>query len=112
MSDLVPVPVPVPLPVTPRQRQLLYLASVGMENREIADELGLTLNTVKYQLHRTYRRLGARNRAHAVRLALEIGLLGVPGEDAHVSHDLARRLGRTAGRQVGLPVDLVDTGEL
>lgn len=77
------------LAVTPRQRQLLYLVSVGHRDAEVASLVGVSLDTVKTHLARTYRRLGARNRAHAVRRAFETGVLGTPGEDALVPVDLA-----------------------
>lgn len=98
-------------PVTPRQRQLLYLTSCGLETREVADRTGLSLNTVKHQLGEAYRRLGARNRAHAVRRAFELGLLGVAGEDRYVAYDPTDPVSR-GGRRPAVPVDLVDTDEL
>ncbi len=44
--------------------------------REIADQLGVSANTVKTQAHAIYRKLGASSRSEAVRLAREAGLLG------------------------------------
>jgi hypothetical protein len=37
--------------------------------------LGIAASTVHERLHRTYRKLGARDRAHAVAIALVTGLL-------------------------------------
>lgn len=44
--------------------------------REIADQLGVSANTVKTQAHAIYRKLGAGSRSEAVQLAREAGLLG------------------------------------
>jgi LuxR family maltose regulon positive regulatory protein len=47
----------------------------GLRNQEIADELYLSVNTVKTHLRTIYRKLGASNRAEAVALAKTFGLL-------------------------------------
>jgi DNA-binding CsgD family transcriptional regulator len=47
----------------------------GLRNQEIADELYLSVNTVKTHLRTIYRKLGASNRAEAVALAETFGLL-------------------------------------
>ncbi len=44
--------------------------------REIAEQLGVSANTVKTQAHAVYRKLGAASRSEAVARALEAGLLG------------------------------------
>ena len=44
--------------------------------REIADQLGVSANTVKTQAHAVYRKLGAASRSEAVARASEAGLLG------------------------------------
>ena len=44
--------------------------------REIADQLGVSANTVKTQAHAVYRKLGAASRSEAVDRAAEAGLLG------------------------------------
>ena len=44
--------------------------------REIAEQLGVSSNTVKTQAHAVYRKLGAASRSEAVTRAAEAGLLG------------------------------------
>jgi LuxR family maltose regulon positive regulatory protein len=44
--------------------------------REIAEQLGVSANTVKTQAHAVYRKLGAASRSEAVARAAEAGLLG------------------------------------
>lgn len=47
----------------------------GLSNAEIAAELGVSECTVKTHCRRLFRRLGARDRAHAVALSFHAGLL-------------------------------------
>ena len=47
----------------------------GRTNVEIAGSLDISPNTVKDHVTSLYRKLGARNRVEAVRLAQELGLL-------------------------------------
>ena len=61
--------------VTPRQRDVLRLIAEGRTTAEIADELGLSVFTVKNYVERTFSRLGVYSRAGAVGLALREGLL-------------------------------------
>ncbi|MFF8590007.1 helix-turn-helix transcriptional regulator [Streptomyces sp. NPDC015220] len=59
--------------VTARQRQVLLLAAGGNTNAAIAARLGITSGTVNELLGTAYRRLGARDRTHAVALAIWCG---------------------------------------
>jgi len=61
--------------VTPRQREVLRLIAEGHTTSEIAEELGLSVFTVKNYVERTFSRLGVYSRAGAVGLALRQGLL-------------------------------------
>lgn len=63
------------LPVTSRQREVLDLVSRGLEREEIALVLGISIDTVKTQASRLYRRLDVHNAAEAVRVGFERGLL-------------------------------------
>ena len=82
----VPVPVsPVPfslneerlknLGITRRELEILELIAHGMSNREIADKLFVSENTVKTHSSRLFDKLGARRRTQAVQLGKEMGLL-------------------------------------
>jgi DNA-binding CsgD family transcriptional regulator len=48
--------------LTPQQRQIIYLASDGLTNREIADRLYLSPRTVGSHLYRSYPKLGVAGR--------------------------------------------------
>ncbi len=49
-----------------READLLRLLADGMTNGEIADTLGISVNTVKFHLKNLYEKLDVRNRAQAV----------------------------------------------
>lgn len=57
-----------------REQQVLSELSLGRSNREIADKLWISDNTVKSHLQKIYRKLGVETRAEAV--ALYVGQLG------------------------------------
>ena len=61
--------------LTPREREVLDLMAEGAANAEIAAQLCLAEGTVRNHVSRILDKLGARGRAHAVRLAVEWGLL-------------------------------------
>jgi DNA-binding NarL/FixJ family response regulator len=48
-----------------REREVLELATGGMRNREIAERLMISSNTVKFHLRTIYSRLGVANRVQA-----------------------------------------------
>ena len=58
-----------------RELEVLGLLAHGMTNRQIADQIGLSLETIKTHLERIFRRLGAADRTEAVALGFRSGLL-------------------------------------
>jgi LuxR family maltose regulon positive regulatory protein len=54
---------------------VLRLLTAGRPNQGIADELVVTLDTVKKHVSHVLRKLGAANRTEAVTRARELGLL-------------------------------------
>ncbi len=65
--------------LTTREFEILRMLVAGRSNKEIARELGLQEVTVKVNLTRLFGRLGARNRAQAAAIAVELKLLPSPG---------------------------------
>jgi DNA-binding NarL/FixJ family response regulator len=55
---------------SPRERQIVTFLASGCSNQEIADRLGLRLQTVKNHLSRIYRKLGVPNRVQLAVLVL------------------------------------------
>ncbi|MEM1076001.1 MAG: response regulator transcription factor [Pseudomonadota bacterium] len=49
-----------------KERAMLEALSKGLTNRELAKELGITINTVKFHLSNLYEKLNVRNRAQAI----------------------------------------------
>jgi DNA-binding CsgD family transcriptional regulator len=56
-------------PLTPRQRALLVLLRDGLTNRQIAERMLISENTVKWHLKTLSRRLGAGNRCSLICIA-------------------------------------------
>jgi LuxR family maltose regulon positive regulatory protein len=65
----------LPDPLTQRELMILSLLSTSMSNSEIADELCLSVNTVKTHLAAIYRKLPATRRREAVSRARELELI-------------------------------------
>jgi DNA-binding CsgD family transcriptional regulator len=61
--------------LTRRQMEVLSLITLGSSNAEIADQLYITKETVKFHLTGIYRNLGVKNRTQASNLARESGVL-------------------------------------
>jgi DNA-binding CsgD family transcriptional regulator len=63
------------LAITPRELEILQLIAGGLSNREIAEKLFVSENTVKTHSSRVFDKLGARRRTQAVQLGKEFGLI-------------------------------------
>lgn len=87
----VPVEVRVPVPaggpfvrdearlrelgITPRELEILEALAAGLSNKEIAERLFVSENTVKTHAARVFAKLAAKRRTQAVQLAKEAGII-------------------------------------
>lgn len=62
-------------PLTRREKAVLRHASHGRDRYKTAQRLHIKPESVKTNLERTYRKLGAVNKPHAVAIALREGLI-------------------------------------
>ncbi len=65
--------------LTPRQREILNLIADGFTTKEIAARLDISPKTVEFHRDELMKKLGARNMAHLVHLAVEQGLIWMDG---------------------------------
>lgn len=62
-------------PLTPREREVLELIAAGLTNKAIAEELVLSVGTVKWYTGEIYSKLNVGNRTEAVTRARELDIL-------------------------------------
>jgi len=61
--------------LTARERQVLGLVARGRSNKQIARDLAITERTIKFHMTSIFNKLGADNRAQAIAIAAQRGLL-------------------------------------
>lgn len=61
--------------LTPRETEVLQCIAEGLSNKEIADRLFVSENTVKKHLNNLYSKLAVNRRVQAISKAREIGIL-------------------------------------
>jgi DNA-binding NarL/FixJ family response regulator len=67
-------------PLTDREIQVVIGMAMGKSNAEIGRRLFLSEDTIKTHARKMFRKLGARDRAHAVSLAYQRGILLVSAQ--------------------------------
>ena len=68
----------LPVELTLEEQACLSWLTNGASNPQIAEELGLSVNTVKFHLKKVFRKLNVKTRAEAVAVAIDHGV-GGPG---------------------------------
>jgi DNA-binding NarL/FixJ family response regulator len=69
--------------LSPREREITHLMAEGRTAEAIGEELGISVETVRTHVRSVIRKLKARNRVHAVAIALERGEIALsdPADD-------------------------------
>jgi LuxR family maltose regulon positive regulatory protein len=62
-------------PLSEREQEILALIATGLKNKEIAEQMVISLNTVLYHTKNIYNKLGVNKRTQAVLKAQELNLL-------------------------------------
>jgi DNA-binding NarL/FixJ family response regulator len=76
--------------LTPREVEILTLSAAGMANKEIAEKLGVRLNTIRNHVQKILGKLGAHSRLEAVAIAVREGILAYPEPDGRSGDDAER----------------------
>jgi DNA-binding NarL/FixJ family response regulator len=72
-------------PLTRREREILELLVLGLENQEIADTLCIALGTVEGHLHNIFRKFRVHKRVKVVVYAICYHIVEVKPEDILVA---------------------------
>jgi DNA-binding CsgD family transcriptional regulator len=64
-----------------REREILRRAAAGLQNKEIAARLGISVATVRNHIHNVLEKLGVHSKLEAVSLAYRYGWFGPRGSD-------------------------------
>ena len=59
--------------LTPREREIMHLMAEGGTAQDVGDALGVSVETVRTHVRNVIRKLQARNRVHAIAIALQRG---------------------------------------
>src|SRR5690606_14393908 len=87
--------------LTEREQEILARLAHGLSDQQIADELFLSLNTVKWYNRQIYGKLGVSRRTQAIARARELRLYGGETADApdHIRDHLPAELNSFIGRK-------------
>lgn len=61
--------------LTARELEILRIAAQGMTNRDIAEQLSLSVNTVRNHMQHVLNKLGAHSKLEAVSIAVRLGIV-------------------------------------
>ncbi len=64
-------------PLTPRELEVFEFMAKGLSNPDIGGVLGISAHTAKYHVGQILAKVGAATRAEAVRVGLQLGVIGL-----------------------------------
>lgn len=67
--------------LSPREREIMHLMAEGRTAEAIGDEITVSVETVRTHVRNVIRKLQARNRVHAIAMALERGEIALSPDD-------------------------------
>ncbi len=86
-----PLPLPAPSsvpkapPLTDREKEILRWVAAGLQNKEIAHKLGISLATVRNHIHNILEKLDVHSKLEAVSLAFRQGWVSGPNGELGIS---------------------------
>jgi len=75
LSRLHPPSVTITLPLSAREREVLLLLNTGVQVKQAAHHLGISVHTANQHVRQIYLKLAVRNRVMALNRARQLGLL-------------------------------------
>jgi len=75
---------PKPPPLTERETEILKCVAVGLQNKEVAQKLGISLATVRNHIHNILEKLSVHSKLEAVSLAFRQGWVSPPSPDEKI----------------------------
>jgi predicted ATPase/DNA-binding CsgD family transcriptional regulator len=89
-------------PLTEREQEVLELLAQGKTNRELADALVLSINTIKWHNRQIYSKLNVNNREQAAKRAYQLGLIEQEEARSLPDNNLSAAAAELVGRQAEL----------
>ncbi len=80
-----PVALPKAPPLTDREKEILRWVAAGLQNKEIAHKLGISLATVRNHIHNILEKLDVHSKLEAVSLAFRQGWVSGPNGELGIS---------------------------
>lgn len=71
--SVLPAEIPENPPLTDREREILHWVAAGLQNKEIAHRLDISLATVRNHIHRILEKLDVHSKLEAISLAFRRG---------------------------------------
>jgi DNA-binding CsgD family transcriptional regulator len=80
-----PLSLPKAPPLTDREKEILRWVAAGLQNKEIAQKLGISLATVRNHIHNILEKLDVHSKLEAVSLAFRQGWVSGPNGELGIS---------------------------